>query len=120
MSQAESQPEPMKRFGEVLVASGVLVFTLPLLAVVGLAIKCESPGPMLEREERLGADGRCFALLRFRCTRVCGLYPSRAVITRTGRFLRYTRIADLPRFVNVLRGEVALIDNGLRRRKHLA
>jgi lipopolysaccharide/colanic/teichoic acid biosynthesis glycosyltransferase len=66
---------------------------------------------MLEREERSGANGRRFGLLRFRCTRVNALYPSRPVTTRTGRFLRYTRIADLPRFVNVVRGEVALIHN---------
>jgi lipopolysaccharide/colanic/teichoic acid biosynthesis glycosyltransferase len=101
----------MQRLGEAFIASAVLVLTLPLLVIVGLAIKCESPGPALERHKCSGADGRRFELLRFRCTGVNALHPSRLVITRTGRFLRYTRIADLPRLVNVLRGEVPLIHN---------
>jgi lipopolysaccharide/colanic/teichoic acid biosynthesis glycosyltransferase len=97
----------------------VLVFTLPLLAIVGLAIKCESPGPMLEREGRLGSDGRRFESLRFRCTRIDASYPSRPLFTRTGRFLRFSRIDDLPHFINVLRGEATLFDSVRPRCKHL-
>jgi putative colanic acid biosysnthesis UDP-glucose lipid carrier transferase len=104
----------------MVIASAVLVFTLPLLVIVGLAIKCDSPGPVLEREERSGTGGRRIESLRFRCSRVNPLYPSRLVITRTGRFLLYTRIADLPQFINVLFGrEIALIDNGRPHHKHL-
>jgi lipopolysaccharide/colanic/teichoic acid biosynthesis glycosyltransferase len=97
----------------------VLISTLPLLAFVGLAIKYESPGPIFEHEEHYDANGRPFVLLRFRCTRINALYLSQPVITRTGQFLRYTRIADLPQFINVFRGEMALIDHGRPHRKHL-
>jgi lipopolysaccharide/colanic/teichoic acid biosynthesis glycosyltransferase len=105
----------MKRYGDVVIAFGLLAFTMPLLAIIGLAIKCESPGPIFEREEDYGADGRRFERLRFRCTRITPINScySRHTITRTGQFLRCTRIVDLPQIVNVLRGEMTLMGCGL-------
>ena len=107
----------MKRGGEVVIAFGLAAFMLPLLAIVGLAIKCESPGPIIERKECRGADGRCFERLRFRCTRSTRNMPlaSQPPLTRTGRFLRYTGMVDLPQIVNILRGDMALMDSGLLR-----
>lgn len=88
------------------------------MAVVCLAIKLDSSGPVFYRQPRLGADGRRFFVLKF-CTTMHD--PDRASRpirdrgaheTRVGPFLRYTRIEDLPQLVNVLRGEVRLIGTG--------
>ena len=105
----------MNRCGDVVIAFGLAAFTLPLLVIVGLAIKCESPGPIIEREECRGADGRRFERLRFRCTRTTRNMPlsARPTLTRTGQFLRYTGVVDLPQVINILRGDMTLMDSGL-------
>jgi len=56
----------MGRLGDLLISSALLAFTLPLIAMISLAIKYESPGPVFERQERVGRDGRHFKLLKFR------------------------------------------------------
>ena len=56
----------MGRLGDVVISSALLAFTFPLIAMISLAIKCESPGPVFERQERVGRDGRSFELLTFR------------------------------------------------------
>jgi lipopolysaccharide/colanic/teichoic acid biosynthesis glycosyltransferase len=112
------QLKGLKRLGEVLIALTVLLFTLPFLAFVGLVIKYESRGPIFEHEEHFDTDGRRFIFLRFRCTRIHTFHSSQPAITHTGRFLRYTGIDDLPQFINVLRGEVALIGYSLPERRH--
>jgi len=48
---------PTERLGEVVVAVALIVFALPLMALVALAIKCDSPGPIISRQQRLGAGG---------------------------------------------------------------
>jgi lipopolysaccharide/colanic/teichoic acid biosynthesis glycosyltransferase len=102
----------MGRLGDVVISSTLLAFTFPLIAMISLAIKCESPGPVFERQERVGRDGRRFELLKFRVAvydrknRVCG-----AQKTRIGEFLQYTRIEELPQLINLLRGEVSMIES---------
>jgi lipopolysaccharide/colanic/teichoic acid biosynthesis glycosyltransferase len=83
-----------------------------LLVIAGLTIKCESQGPILERQMCIARDGRRFHLLRFRTTahvpeRMGGWRPQ---VTTVGQFLRYSRIEGLPQLVNVLRGEMSLFD----------
>jgi lipopolysaccharide/colanic/teichoic acid biosynthesis glycosyltransferase len=102
----------MRRLGDIVIAGALLALTLPLLVIAGLAVKCESQGPILERQMCIARGGRRFYLLRFRTTahapqRMRGWRPH---VTTVGQFLRYTRIESLPQLVNVLRGEMSLCD----------
>lgn len=97
----------------------LLVLTLPLLAFVAVAMKLDSPGPVFTSQSRIGPYGRLFPLLSFRTMCHEGSLgrswkPFRRE-TRVGRFLRYTRIADLPRLINVIRGEMRLFGTGQER-----
>src|SRR3954464_11482570 len=92
-----------RRLGDVVVAGALLVATLPLLLIVGLAIRSESPGPILERQTCMTRGGRRISLLGFRTTAHAvsggarwGDQPS----TQVGHFLRYTRIDRLPELIN--------------------
>ena len=90
---------------------------LTLMIVVALAIKLASAGPVLEKQTRIGRGGCLFQMLKFRTTM---RDPQHAAagwgrqVMLTGQFLRYTRIEALPQLVNVLRGEMSLIDPDAR------
>ena|SRR5437763_2552340 len=104
------------RVADLLVASGLLLLTLPLAALVCLAIKLDSPGPIFSRQLLLGRDGRSLQVLRFRTTPHDPEPSASALIwygnapTTVGRLLRYTRLDELPRLLNVLRGDLRLLD----------
>jgi len=101
----------MKRIGDLVIACALIAFTLPLMAIVALAIKLDSPGPVFSRRERLGLGGRQISALKFRTT-VHNPQRTRrqdAQLTRVGWFLRYARIDHLPQLVNVVRGEMSLV-----------
>lgn len=98
--------------------AGVLGFvTLPLMLLTALVIKADSPGPVLYRQVRIGAFGRPFTVFKFRSMSVdaeAGGRPRWAQkhdprVTRVGRFIRLTRIDELPQLLNVLRGEMSLV-----------
>jgi putative colanic acid biosynthesis UDP-glucose lipid carrier transferase len=105
----------MRRLGDLIIACALLSLTFPLMAFVALAIRCESPGPIFERQVRVSSDGRRFKRLTFR-TRAHDPKNVRPVWarqpTRVGAFIRYARIEDLPQLINVLRGEISVIDAG--------
>jgi len=99
-----------------LVVSAVgLVVTAPLMAVIGLAIKLESPGPAFFVQERIGRHGEPFRLIKFRTMRVAAGPHSEWVrqnqdrITRLGRWLRMFRLDELPQFINILAGDMNLV-----------
>lgn len=105
------------RFGDFVAACVLIAFTLPLMTIVAIAIKFESPGPVFERTPRIGSGGRRFEMRSFRTTahgvEDRGLKWRRAAqMTRLGPYLRYTRIDALPQLINVLRGEMSIIDTG--------
>ena len=105
-----------RRLGDLAAACALIAFTLPLMAIVAIAIKCESPGPVFERRQCVGIGGRRFDALSFRTTlhtvKDAELAWHRAPhMTRVGPYLRYTSIDDLPRLFNVLRGEMSIIDS---------
>jgi lipopolysaccharide/colanic/teichoic acid biosynthesis glycosyltransferase len=106
----------VKRGVDLTVTCALLVCTLPLMIMVALAIKFDSAGPVFYRQERVGLLGRRFALLKFRSMRQDAEADGRPVwaaadddrITRIGRFIRCTRIDELPQLFNVLRGEMSI------------
>ncbi len=96
-----------------------LALTWPLMLAVALAIRLESgPGrPILYRQERVGLAGRTFMLVKFRSMRIdaegdgVARWASRDDdrVTRVGRFIRKTRLDELPQLVNILRGDMSLV-----------
>jgi len=106
-----------KRVLDVLIAVALSVLTLPLMLLVALLIRCDSRGPVLYRQERVGLGGRVFTLYKFRSMRPdaeAAGQPRWADtadprITRIGRFIRYARIDELPQLLNVLRGDMSMI-----------
>lgn len=92
-----------------------IVCLAPLLALIALAIKLDSPGPVLFVQDRLGLHGRRFQLLKFRTMHPVSGKPSEWVrdnadrITRVGRWLRRFRLDELPQFVNIVRGDMNLV-----------
>jgi lipopolysaccharide/colanic/teichoic acid biosynthesis glycosyltransferase len=106
------QRNRIRRAGDIAIACVVIALTLPLIAIVALAIKCDSPGPVFERQERVGFNGRRYVLLRFRSMVHHSDHVSAGCgrITRLGRFLRYARLDELPKLINVLDGDIDLTD----------
>ena len=100
----------------VLSAMGLLV-CLPIMAVAAIAVRLGSKGPALYHQERVGVRGRPFTVHKFRSMRQDAEAASGAVwsqagdprVTGVGRFLRRTRIDELPQFWNVLRGEMSFV-----------
>ncbi|MFY8210212.1 MAG: exopolysaccharide biosynthesis polyprenyl glycosylphosphotransferase [Caulobacter sp.] len=108
--------DPLKRAMDVLVAGGALLFFAPLLLLVAVLIKLESPGPVLFRQSRGGLNGKAFTIFKFRSMR-CQENGSKVVqakrdddrITTIGRFIRKTSIDELPQLLNVLRGDMSIV-----------
>jgi lipopolysaccharide/colanic/teichoic acid biosynthesis glycosyltransferase len=124
----------IKRAVDVIGATVGLILAAPFLAVIAVAIKLDSDGPILFRQRRLGLEMREFPVMKFRTMRVDtdtsvhkayieqimssgaspnanGLYKLERndAITRVGHFLRKTSLDELPQLFNVLRGEMSLV-----------
>ena len=105
------------RILDLVVASVGLLLALPLCALVVLAIRLESRGPALYRQERVGLNGRVFTLTKFRSMRwdaEAGTGPVWAQeddprITRVGRWIRRLRIDEIPQLWSVIRDDMALV-----------
>jgi len=106
-----------KRAASVLVSIIGLVLSLPLLPLVILIIKLTSPGPVLYRQGRVGRDGVIFNCYKFRTMRADAEADTGATwaldndprITPVGRFLRLSRLDEIPQLWNVLRGDMSLV-----------
>jgi len=106
--------DQMSHLADVMIAGVLLAITLPLMLFVALAIRCESPGPILCRHSSIGCGGHRFKMLAFRITahdpeQIAPTCQART-LTRVGWFLHSTRIDALPQLLNVMRGEMSLID----------
>jgi lipopolysaccharide/colanic/teichoic acid biosynthesis glycosyltransferase len=115
-----------KRGMDIVGASLGLIVLAPLGAVVALAIKLDSPGPVFFRQRRVGRDGATFQMFKFR-SMIDGAEARRAAleslnetvgifilsadprVTRIGRLLRKTSVDELPHLINVLRGDMSLV-----------
>ena len=107
-----------KRTFDIACALVGFVIGLPVMAVVALAVRLSSPGAVLYQQERIGLGGRVFRIHKFRSMRadaeaatgpVWSAGASDARITRVGRFLRMTRLDELPQLWNVLRGDMSIV-----------
>src|SRR4051794_27825186 len=116
----------LKRTMDIAVASAALLVLLPVLALIALAIRADSPGPALFGQRRLGRGGREFVMWKFRTMVRDAEHQHAALVahsrepywldlerdprvTRVGRFLRHTSLDELPQFLNVLRGHMSLV-----------
>lgn len=104
----------LSRLIDIVVAGGLLVFTLPLTVAIVAAVLVDSGRPVLYRAPRLGRGGERFAMLKFRTMspNAAGPFVTGADdprVTRVGRFLRSSKLDELPQLWNVLRGEMALV-----------
>lgn len=107
----------LRRGFDITAASAILLFTLPLLLLSMLVIRLDSPGPIFYRQERLGQGHRPFKLLKLRSMIVDAepggtpVWAARkdARVTRVGRFLRLSRIDEIPQVFNVLRGDMSIV-----------
>ncbi len=107
----------VKRFLDVFVSIVGVALASPLMALIALAVKLDSPGPALYRQTRVGLRGRLFEMYKFRTMRQDAEAKSGPVwakendprITKLGNFLRKTHLDELPQFFNVLKGEMSLV-----------
>ena len=106
----------MKRIFDLTTASVGLVLLSPLLLLISLLIRLDSPGPALFRQERIGRGFRPFRIYKFRtmvhdAPRQGGTitFGGDRRITRLGRVLRATKIDELPQLINILRGEMSFV-----------
>jgi sugar transferase (PEP-CTERM system associated) len=106
-----------KRTLDVFVAVIGLALTGPIMALVAVAVRLSSPGPALYHQRRTGQNGRPFTVHKFRSMRSDAEAKTGAVwsvagdprVTPVGRFLRRTRLDELPQFWNVIRGDMSII-----------
>jgi sugar transferase (PEP-CTERM system associated) len=109
--------DAVQRGFDIVVSAAFLLLTAPVLMATAVAIRLESPGPALYRQERVGLRGRTFLVLKFRSMRTDAEVngkPQWAAkgdprVTRVGAFIRKFRIDELPQLFNVLRGEMSFI-----------
>jgi lipopolysaccharide/colanic/teichoic acid biosynthesis glycosyltransferase len=128
--------KPLKRTVDLMCASGLLLLFGPLMALIAIAIKLHSPGPVFYRQRRVGKHGVPFMMLKFRSmysgndSNIHRDYVRRLIrenirpedlglkslklgrdprVTPLGRWLRALSLDELPQFINVLQGEMSLV-----------
>jgi sugar transferase (PEP-CTERM system associated) len=106
-----------KRLFDIVTSSLLLTLGLPVMVLAAIAIKLDSPGPVIYRQQRVGRGGRSFWCLKLRSMRTdaekdgVARWASKndSRVTRVGAFLRKTRIDELPQLFSVLRGEMSMV-----------
>jgi lipopolysaccharide/colanic/teichoic acid biosynthesis glycosyltransferase len=106
-----------KRIFDLLFSIVGIVLLSPLLAVIAIAIRIDTRGPVIFRQPRIGKGGKHFNILKFRSMVVnaekmgTGLFnfANDPRVTRVGRFLRNTSFDELPQFFNILKGEMSFV-----------
>ena len=116
----------LKKTLDIIISLSALVILLPLSLIIMLWIKLSSRGPVLYSHERIGKDGKPFMIYKFRTmvnnaeTNGPELSSCNDVrVTKAGRFLRRTRLDELPNFLNVLKGDMSLVGPRPERRYYI-
>lgn len=108
----------LKRVFDLIISGLSLIVLSPIFLVTAIAVKLDSMGPILFRQERIGKNGKIFRILKFRSMCVgaehtgSGVYSGKGDkrVTKVGNFLRKTSIDELPQLVNILKGERGIIE----------
>jgi exopolysaccharide biosynthesis polyprenyl glycosylphosphotransferase len=105
-----------KRLFDIFAALALIVFFSPLLIATAIAIRLDSKGPVLYRQRRVGLDGREFEIFKFRSMREDAenggarwAAANDDRITKVGRFIRRTRIDEIPQAINIMKGEMSFV-----------
>jgi len=106
-----------KRVLSIILSSIALVIALPIMALIALAIRLDSPGPVIFRQKRVGKGGKVFTLFKFRSMREGadkeqGPRPAQLNdprFTRVGRWIRRLRLDEIPQLYNILRGDMYFV-----------
>jgi exopolysaccharide biosynthesis polyprenyl glycosylphosphotransferase len=116
----------IKRLLDIAIASGVLLIGAPIWLLAALAIKLDSPGPVLFSQQRIGLRGEPFGFLKFRSMRINASQMDTELraqsdertllkertdprVTRVGRLLRRMSLDEIPQLINILKGEMSLV-----------
>ena len=116
-TQSQAVQLMLKRLVDIVLASGALLFLLPMLLFVALAIKLTSRGPIFFRQDRVGRNGETFKIFKFRTMftdreDASGVKQTKANddrVTPIGQLLRAKSIDELPQLINVLVGDMSLV-----------
>ena len=116
-AKAQESRQIAKRLQDLVFGASILVAALPLMALIGLAVRLDSPGPALFRQRRHGFNNEEITVWKFRSmrTETTDQAGARQVslnddrVTRVGRFIRRTSLDELPQFLNVLEGKMSLV-----------
>lgn len=106
-----------KRLFDIAASLFLLTLTLPIMLVTAIAIVLESGRPIFYTQRRVGLRGECFSVIKFRSMRTDAEGDGKAVwaskedsrVTRVGKFIRKTRIDELPQLLNVLKGDMSFV-----------
>ncbi len=117
----------VKRIFDLVVGTVLTIVGLPLMALIALAIKLDSPGPAIFKQQRVGEQGRLFLMFKFRSMvdgadehrreviertadgTIIHKHPDDPRVTRVGRFVRAFSLDELPQLFNVLKGHMSLV-----------
>ena len=117
----------LKRFFDIFLSLIGLIITSPILLITALAIKLEDKGPVFFRQERTTIGGKQFSILKFRSMIVDAEKDGRPHpagekddrITKVGRFIRATRIDELPQIINIIKGDMSIVGPRPERIEHV-
>jgi lipopolysaccharide/colanic/teichoic acid biosynthesis glycosyltransferase len=105
----------IKRVLDIIISLFGILILFPFFVLVAFAIKVESKGPVIFKQERIGLNGRVFNIYKFRSMCVgaekSGVYERKGDtrVTKVGKFIRKTSIDEFPQLVNILRGDMSII-----------
>lgn len=107
----------VKRLLAILISGLAIILLSPVLLAVAIAIKCDSKGPVLFKQKRVGKDKKHFMIYKFRSMYVDApadmpthmLKDPTAMITKVGALLRKTSLDELPQLFNIFKGEMAIV-----------
>ncbi|NRH26818.1 undecaprenyl-phosphate glucose phosphotransferase [Pseudomonas sp. MS19] len=107
----------VKRIEDIMLGSIISLLIIPVCILIAIAIKLDSPGPILFKQYRMGINGKRFKVYKFRsmvvheesADKVTQASRGDSRITRLGAFLRKTSLDELPQFLNVLQGRMSIV-----------
>ena len=107
----------VKRLFDIVFSLAAIIITSPIMILTAIAIKLDSPGPVIFKQERIGRHGKPFMMYKFRTMEVQDTKarddgwttPNDPRVTRVGRILRKTSLDETPQFFNILFGQMSLV-----------